>query len=562
MKRGKNHTTWHIGVYIRLSKDDGNDESLSVTNQKKITTEYIEKTFAGSEYAIVDYYTDDGISGTSLNRPEFQRMVHDMESHQINCIVTKTLSRAFRNYSDNGYYLEQVFPSYGLRFISISGPELDTHLNPNAVLDGFEVPITAVMNDRYAARTSQDIRRTFDMKRRKGEFIGAFAPYGYKKNPENKNHFVIDDEAAEVVRNIFNWYVHEGMSISGIVKHLNDLGIASPLMYKKSKGLNLHNPNIKLCDGNWGYQTVANLLSNQQYIGNMVQGRNEIISYKVKKMIRKDEVDWYVVEDTHEAIVDKTLFDRAQEKRQLNTRNPKGEKKLYLFSGFLRCPDCGKSMTITNSNRRNKAGEKIGYDYYVCTTYAKQNKKACTRHAIRLDTLTENVLDAIKYHIGTVECLSDSIKQINQKKVIHNESSQLMQRLSDKKNEIAQATHAADSLYDDWKADILTKADYVRMKVNYDEKIKKMKETQTHIEREIKALAKGIGEDNPYLVTFLKYKNVRTLERSLLMELIDTIYVYEKGNNNAQQIQIRFRFSDEHQRIEEFIDNNLSDLKT
>jgi len=235
-----------------------------------------------------------------------------MKSGKINCIPCKSLSRAFRNYADQGHYLEQVFPTYNLRFISITSPKVDTHLDPNAVIDGMELPINGLMNDRYAARTSQDIRRVFDVKRRNGEFIGAFAPYGYKKNPENKNHLIIDDEAAAVVRDIFRWYVMEdGMSKLGIVKHLNKLGVMTPTDYKHSKGLNLKTPNRAKNDGYWAIVTVATILKNPMYIGTMVQGKQRVISYKVKKAIQTPEDEWYVVENTHEPIIDKDTFNKA-----------------------------------------------------------------------------------------------------------------------------------------------------------------------------------------------------------------------------------------------------------
>ena len=221
---------WKIAIYIRLSRDDGYDESLSVTNQRKIILEYLEKFFE-DEYELVNIYIDDGKTGTDYERPAFQQMIKDVENGTVNCIVCKTLARAFRNYSDQGYFLEKVFPLNGTRFISIGSPALDTYLNPDAILDGMEVPISGLMNDRYAARTSKDIRRTFDMKRRNGEFIGAFAPYGYAKDPENKNCLIVDEEAAQVVRNIFYWYVNEGMSISGIVRHLNELAVLTPTSY-------------------------------------------------------------------------------------------------------------------------------------------------------------------------------------------------------------------------------------------------------------------------------------------------------------------------------------------
>lgn len=168
---------WKIALYIRLSKDDGNDESLSVTNQRKILTEYVEHFFQG-EYIIVDYYVDDGRTETDYDRPDFQRMIQDIELGKVNCVICKNLARAFRNYSDQGYFIESFFPLHSTRFITLSDPKIDTYLNPEAV-SGMEVPIDGLMNDRFAAQTSNSVRRTFDNKRRNGEFIGAFAPFGY-----------------------------------------------------------------------------------------------------------------------------------------------------------------------------------------------------------------------------------------------------------------------------------------------------------------------------------------------------------------------------------------------
>ena len=216
--------------------------------------EFLEKFFP-EEYVIVDVYVDDGLTGTDYERPDFQRMIHDVEVGKVNCIVCKNLSRAFRNYSDQGYFLENFFPLHNTRFITLGDPKIDTYLNPE-VVSGMEVPINGLMNDRFAYKTSSDIRRTFDTKRRNGEFIGAFAPYGYEKHPEDKNALIIDEEAAQVVRNIFQWFVygdgstkiiidddgieHEvlvgSMSKEGISRKLNELGIPNPSLYKKLRG--------------------------------------------------------------------------------------------------------------------------------------------------------------------------------------------------------------------------------------------------------------------------------------------------------------------------------------
>lgn len=543
------HTVWRIAVYIRLSKDDGNDESLSVTNQRKIITEYIEEFFE-DEHIIVDFYADDGLTGTDYERPEFQRLIHDVEAGTVNCIICKTLSRAFRNYSDQGYFLEKVFPLYGVRFISIGDPSLDTYKNPDAV-QGMEVPITGLMNDRYAARTSNDIRRTFNTKRRKGEFIGAFAPYGYMKDPEDKNAFVIDEEAAEVVRNIFRWFVDEGMSKNGITKKLTEMGVPTPTAYKHSKGLNLQTPKISRNDGMWGITTVCTILKNEMYIGNMVQGKQRVISYKVHEKITPPREEWFIVENTHEAIIDRGTFDKAQRLQERDTRTAPGRKQLYLFSGLLRCADCKRSMTRRTNRKLNKT-----YVYYACSTYVFKSKDKCTRHVIKEEALHEAVLRAVQAQISLVGDMAEVVKEINRTSTVCTQSKRLQQLLKDRTKELEKLICVTDNLYMDWKCGDITRAEYVRMKAKFEQQAEQVKSIIANLQTEIQLSEKGVGSDNPYLTTFLKHENVKSLDRGLVVELIDTIYVHE---NN--EITIQFNFADQHKRIVEFIENNQHNLE-
>ncbi len=541
-------TVWRIAVYIRLSKDDGNDESLSVTNQKKIITEYIEEFFE-DEHIIVDIYADDGLTGTDYERPEFQRLIHDVEAGTVNCIICKTLSRAFRNYSDQGYFLEFVFPLYGVRILSIGDPSLDTYKNPDAV-QGMEVPITGLMNDRYAARTSNDIRRTFNTKRRKGEFIGAFAPYGYMKDPEDKNAFVIDEEAAEVVRNIFRWFV-DGTSKNGITKKLTEMGVPTPTAYKHSKGLNLQTPKISRNDGMWGITTVCTILKNEVYIGNMVQGKQRVISYKVHEKITPPREEWFIVENTHEAIIDRETFDKAQRLQERDTRTAPGKKQLYLFSGLLRCADCKRSMTRRTNRKPNKT-----YVYYACSTYVFKSKDKCTRHVIKEEVLHEAVLKAVQAQISLVGDMAEVVKEINRTSTVCTQSKRLQQLLKDRTKELEKLICVTDNLYMDWKCGDITRTEYVRMKAKFEQQAEQVKSIIANLQTEIQLSEKGVGGDNPYLTTFLKHENVKSLDRGLLVELIDTIYVHE---NN--EITIQFNFADQHKRIVEFIENNQHNLE-
>ena len=310
-KKQQEQIVWRVGRYIRLSREDGNDVSESVVNQDKILTEAIPKFFEDGMYEVVDTYIDDGTSGTSdLEREDFQRMVQDVKSGRINCIIVKNLSRAFRNSANQGHFLEEFIPLYHTRFISLYQPVVDTFLDPE-VVHGLEVSITGFMNEQYAYKTSVDVRRTFKYKMENGEFIGAFAPYGYAKDPEDKNVLIVDEDAAQVVRDIFSWYVNDGMSKMGIVRRLNELGVPNPTAYKRSKGIRYNNPHAKENSGLWCTGTVKGILEDAIYIGTMRQGRQRVISYKVHKRMAISEEEWVTVENAVPFLIDRELFEKA-----------------------------------------------------------------------------------------------------------------------------------------------------------------------------------------------------------------------------------------------------------
>ena len=537
---------WKIGKYIRLSRDDGSNESESIVNQRKILDEQIPKYF-DSDYYIVDEYIDDGRTGTSDNtRPDFLRLVEDVKCGRINCIVTKNLSRAFRNSANQGKFLEEFIPLYNTRFISLYEPHIDTFLNPE-VVHSLEVSITGFMNEQYAYKTSVDVRRTFDTKRKKGEFIGAFAPYGLMKKPDNKNMLIIDDEAAEIVRDIFHWFVDEGMSKSGITKRLNELGVPNPTAYKHSKGFKYSNPNVYKNDGLWSERTVLDILLNQMYIGNMVQGKQKVISYKVHDRINLKEKDWYIVQNTHEAIIDKETFEKAQKLHQRDTRVCPNKRKVYTFSGLLRCADCKKAMT-------RKSAKNIVY--YSCSTYSRKLKKACTKHTIREDVLEKAVLTAIQKQIALVDNLTEIIDEINNAPVIHRESKRINKLLDLKQKELDKLNSLIDNLYMDWRTNEITKTEYKRIKSKFEVQIEQIKEVIANLEKEKADLSTGISVNEPYLQTFLKHKNIDHLERGILVELIDNIYVHEGGG-----LTIEFNFEDQHKRMLEYIQMGSLKLK-
>ena len=536
---------WRIAIYIRLSKEDARclDESESVTNQRAIIEDHIAGFNDGDEYIIVDEYVDDGISGTTDDeRDDFQRMLVDIKRGRVNCVIVKDLARSFRNYSDQGYYLDDWFPRYNVRFISLFHQPLDSYKEPRN-MRSIAVPIQGVLNENHCAETSDKVREVFDMKRRNGEHIGSFAAYGYLKDPNDKNALVVDEEAAGVVRDIFQMFL-DGMSKNAIVRHLNDHGVLCPALYKQERlGLKYQNPQMNMAKRPlWCAVTVGGILKNRMYCGDMVQGRYRMKSYKVhvQEIVPQDE--WYIVENTHEAIIDRETFDKAQRLLMRDTRTGPQQKKLYLFSGFLKCADCGKAMT------RSKVGNAV---YYYCRTYKDQSKSACTKHTIKHIQLEAAVLYAIQQQVYLAVDFSKTIEQINKAPLVKSQSKKLHDAIEQKERELAKIVRYKQAIYQDWKDGEITHSDYRHMKEDYEQQAEALNQVLERLREEQRELENGIDTENPFLATFRQYQNIEKLTRDVLIELVDHIKVYEGGS-----ISIVFRFADELRRIREFIELN------
>ena len=536
---------WRIAIYIRLSKEDArnNDESESVSKQRGIMEEHIASFNDGDEYIIVDEYVDDGISGTTDDeRDDFQRMLGDIKKGRINCVIVKDLARSFRNYSDQGYYLDDWFPRFNVRFISLYHQPLDSYKEPQN-MRSIAVPIQGVLNENHCAETSDKIREVFDMKRRNGEHIGSFAAYGYIKDPNDKNALVVDEEAAEVVREIFTKFL-DGMSKNAIVHYLNEHGVLSPAAYKRERlGLKYQNPSIDPAKRPlWGAVTITGILKNRMYCGDMVQGRYRVKSYKIHVQEVVPEDEWYIVENTHEAIIDRDTFDKVQRLLLRDTRTAPQKKQIYLFSGFLRCADCGKAMT------RSKVG---GTVYYYCRTYKDQSKSACTKHTIKHNRLEVAVLYAIQQQVYLAVDYTKTIERINRAPLVKSQSKKLSDAIEQKDRELAKIARYKQAIYQDWKDGEISHSDYRHMKEDYEEQAEALNEVIDKLRAEQAELENGIDTENPFLKAFRQYGNIEKLTRDVLIELVDHIKVYEGGN-----ISIVFRFADELRRIQEFIEVN------
>lgn len=524
---------WRIAIYIRLSKEDSRclDESESVTNQRAIIEDHIAGFNDGDEYIIVDEYVDDGISGTTDDeRDDFQRMLADIKRGRVNCVIVKDLARSFRNYSDQGYYLDDWFPRYNVRFISLFHQPLDSYKEPQN-MRSIAVPIQGVLNENHCAETSDKVREVFDMKRRNGEHIGSFATYGYLKDPKDKNALIVDEEAAGVVRDVFRMFL-DGMSKNAIVRHLNDHGVLCPAAYKRERlGLNYQNPSLD--PGKrplWCAMTVGGILKNRMYCGDMVQGRYRMKSYKIHVQEAVPQDEWYVVENTHEAIIDRETFEKVQLLLKRNTRTAPQQRTPYLFSGFLKCADCEKSMT------RSKVGNAV---YYYCRTYKDQSKSACTKHTIKHIQLEAAVLYAIRQQVYLAVDFSKTLEQLGKVPLVKSRSKKLHDAIEQKERELAKIVRYKQSIYQDWKDGEITHSDYRHMKEDYEQQAEVLNQILARLKEEQREAENGIDTKNSFLETFQQYQNIETLTRDILIELVDHIKVYEGG-----RISIVFRFAD------------------
>ncbi len=532
---------WRTAFYIRLSREDkrGREESESIGNQRLILTDFLEQQDDGDEYVLVGEYVDDGVSGTTdEERENFQRLLSDIRKGKVNCVIVKNLARSFRNSGDQSYYLGDWFPRNNVRFISLYQQPVDTYKEPQNA-QNIAVPVQGVLNEEHARGTSESVRKTFDKKREKGLHIGSFAAYGYRKNPENKNALIIDEEASEIVKSIFTWFL-DGMSKNAIVRRLNDSGILCPAAYKKNKGLKYKNPNVQGGNSLWCSMSVGNILKNRIYTGDMVQGRYRIKSYKIHVQEAVPEEEWFIVENTHEPIISREDFNRVQAFLKKDTRTAPKQKTPYLFSGFLRCADCGKAMA------RSQSGGKI---YYYCRTYKDQSKTACTKHTIHHNHLEQGVLYAIRQQVYIALDFSEMISRIDNSPFQKSRSIRLDDLIGSKEKEFSKITGYKQSIYQDWKDGEISRGDYCNMKDDYERQMETIRQVICGLYEEKTELENKIDTESPFLEAFRKCENIDRLTRGVLIELVDTITVYENGN-----ISVKLNFSNEYRRAAEYGD--------
>jgi len=500
-----------VALYIRLSREDGDKlESDSIVNQRNKLRNFIE---GKEEFVFHDTYVDDGFTGTNFDRQDFKRMISDIENRTVNCVIVKDLSRFGRDYIGVGEYLEKIFPQNNVRFIAI-----DDNIDSSKNVYDMMMPVRNVFNEQYAADISKKVKSAFKTKQLNGEFIGAFAPYGYKKDPHNKNKLVIDTYAADIVKRVFDMYL-SGKGKIAIAKQLNSESIPCPSAYKSLNGLNYTNGQNINDTKYWTYATIHRMLKHEVYIGNTVQGTNYRMNIKVKaKMLPREQ--WITVKNTHEPIIDKQTWNAVQNLLQRDTRQIDFNQNISVFAGFLCCGDCGRAMAKNSYTKKN--GEKS--ISYRCGSYQRYGSDVCTTHTIRHEVLEKVILDDINSMIINLKAfkriVENSVKSSEKKRV---SSEQEINRISVM---LEKTKRLKKGLYEDYKEGLLLLDEYKSLKERYDEEEQLYANMVASLSQN-DDISDSDAIAQEWVVHLLERGSIEELDRVMLSELVDEIHVFE-----------------------------------
>jgi len=531
---------WLIGVYVRLSKEDKNSVSLSIINQIKLIARSL-RTF--DDFRVVDIYIDDGKTGTDFDRSDYVRLEEDIFSKAVNCMVVKDLNRYARNIADGIKALDDFVLKHKLRFVSLGIPEIDTYKDPTAISSA-EVYGALNAAEDYARTTSKKVRAIKAIKREDGEPCGGFPPYGYLPNPD-VGQWLYDPVAGEIIKQMYMWSA-SGMSNGAIAAKLNSLGVPNPTAYKQSIGLNYFHPNAATNSGLWWPPTVRKILVDKTYIGCSVQGKSSSFDHKRHKQIPNRKEDYVIVDDCHEKAISDDLFDTVAQVRSTRSRVCKQTGAVHLFAGLVYCSNCNMTMKKTSAS---------GNAYLVCKTYLYTGEEYCTRgRSIRFDALEDIVLSVVQAQIGLVADLQSIVEEINGRPEINRQSVRINQLLGNCQREFEKETNILDSSYYDWKNGDISREQYQRIRDEAEKKLDQIRAALQALSIEQLKAAQGVQANNEYFERFLKYQNVEALDRLMLVELIDRIYI-----NKDKSVKVEFNFADQYLRVMDFVQQNTAE---
>ena len=510
---------YNVAIYLRLSRDDedidgSKAESNSISSQRDMIRSFIRKQ---DNMEIYDIYVDDGWSGANFDRPEFKRMMKDIEAGHVDCVIVKDLSRLGRDYIEAGRLIQKTFPAFSVRFIALTDhfDSLTADYNETSLV----VPVKNFVNDSYSRDISGKVRSHQKVKRENGDFIGAFAVYGYKKSADNRNLLVPDDYAADIVRKIFAWKM-EGYSNLCIARKLDDAGILSPMEYKKMQGEKLCTGFVTGVKSKWSAVAVKRILTNENYTGTLVQGREEKVNYKVNKSVMKPEDEWIKVNDAHEAIISKEDFEIVQDLLRIDTRAYSGEEKAHIYSGLLFCGDCMEPMLrrVSRYNRKETVS-------FICST--KNKGGDCTRHTISEEDLRHLVLTGLRQQVSLFMDKARVLEHIEQMEINFEEVVSFDREIEKLHKEQDKYLSLRAGLYEDLKKNIITEEDFKNFRAIYEKRYRELEEAISNQEETIKKLFKSGVTAGRWLERMKSVMQITELDRMTLLSFVKRILVYE-----------------------------------
>lgn len=524
---------YRAGLYARISVEtERKREADTIGNQLQLLKDYVSEH---SDLTVFDIYSDDDISGTDFIRPEFSRMMNDLRDGKIDCIIVKDLSRLGRNYLESGEYIEMVFPFFRCRFISVTD-RFDTKYQQADI----SVQLKNMANEMYAKDISRKICSTMRTIQDQGKFAGSRAPYGYRLDPADKHHLIIDEETAPIVKQLFE-LLAEGNTVHFVATTMNANGIPSPgrLLYERGIASTDHFKNSK-----WYMQTVRRILQDEIYLGWMVSGKFRSTYHSTGKKgsqpVPREE--WIVTKGTHEPIVTEELFNKVQEyfvrmkeeHGQTAVYNSKS-KKASIFKGHLRCGECGQAMFLRNKHSHGKVTA-----WYYCALHENYNSSYCVKKAVKKQDVEDIALKLIRTQIKLFTDAREMIIALNKKESSKTKYRIYSDQIRNVKKQIEKYMSLKASLYEDFANGVLSQSDYISMGQEYAQKADELRIFLAELEKEAQKYSQTYAMNGSWAQIIEQYQNAETLTEEMIDAFIDEMILYNNGH-----VEVKFRFKDE-----------------
>lgn len=537
---------WRLGIYSRRSFDDGEkSESYTITNQKSLIVSFLEKM---PNVEIIDYYTDDGYTGTNFERPDFKRLMQDIINDKVNGIVVKDLSRLGRNHKEVGKYIEEIFPIYNIRIIAIND-NVDSYLDPDSI-NSLIVPVKNLMNENYSRDLSKKVSSAYKTMAKSGQFVAGTTPYGYMLDPNDKHHLIIDESEVETVKLIFKMAL-EGKGRPTICQYLNDNGILCRKELQRRKKYKLTLEPFKIASEYlWSTSTIGRMLVNESYIGNLVQLKTTRSSFGGNKVITKNEEDFIRADNTHEAIITKEDFKKVQEVIKVNNKRKDNSQptNYSIFKGKLKCADCGKAMTKQEDFRGNR-----NTSNYFCMRYL-QVSKSCSPHKIKTADLENMVLEAIQVQVKLVIELEKSLSKLYFKNNQVSAETEYKNNVKISEIKIDNLKEKKRKNYEEWKFGKIEKNEFLKLSSEIDDNIKLLNEEIELYTNTYKETVKKIRKNDYWIGHYKRNRRIRKVSKEVLDELIEVIYVKNDGS-----IDIKFKYQDEYKNLVNYLKESVEE---